>query len=212
MKKIGIVCLILSFLAAALPAAADVIWTPVDEYLSHCDYLRSDRLFIAAGEAGWAEAVDLPADPSVVRKFPNGTEFPVSAICGEGDERYAWIQKYRNPWEDKYYWPDESFIPMKDLVPGYDAAVFEEMHREDLQPFTEEFDFCARETLEVRITPDSPYVLYEKASGNFDGCREGQDFRNCHHVESVYIDGDGNRWVPIKDVFNKPDGWMNIGQ
>ena len=212
MRKIWFLLCVMVLLSGILPAAADVIWTPLDEYLSYCDYPQESRSYIAAGENGWVEAVDLPDDPSGIRKFPNGTEFPVSAICGEGDERYAWIQKYRNPWEDQYLWPDECFIPMKDLVPGYDAGVFEEMHKEDLEPFTDDFDFCGQASLTVRMTPDSPFVSYEITPGRMDGCREGVDFRNYHRVESVYIDEDGDHWVPIKNVFSRPDGWINISE
>ena len=100
---------------------------------------------------------------------------------------------------------------MKDLVPGYDAAVFEEMHREELQPFTDDYDFCAQTVFEVRMTPDSPFVLYEKTPEKLDGCRDGVDFRNYHQAESVYVDGNGDRWVPLKNVFLRQDGWINIG-
>ncbi len=212
MKKTGLLCLVILVLITALPAAADLIWTPLDEYLSKCDYLDGPRSFIAAGEAGWVEAVDLPSSPSSARKFPNGTEFQISGFCGEGDEGWAVFQTYRNPWENEYLWPDEGFVPIKDIVPGYDAAVFEDIHRDELVPFTENFDFCAQETLEVRNTPDSPLVLYEKAPGKLDGCREGVDFRNYHRIESVYVDENGDRWVPIKNVFGRPDGWTNIGR
>ena len=212
MKKIGMFCLIITLLFTALPAAADLIWTPFDEYLSRCDYEDEILTYIAAGEEGWVEAVDLPPDPSVVRTFPNGTEFPVSAYCGEGDDRWARIQSFRDPIENEYYYPNECFIAMKDLVRGFDAAAFEELHRDDLQPFTENFDFCAQTDLEVRITPDADYVLYEIASAKLYGCREEVDFRNCYGIESVYVDGNGDRWVPIKNVFSRPDGWINIGR
>lgn len=212
MKKIGTVCLIIMLLVTAWPAAADLIWTPFDEYLSQCDYSNEIRIFIAAGENGWVEAVDLPTDPSVIRTFPNGTEFPISAFCGEGDDRWARIQSFRDPFENEYYYPNECFISMKDLVRGYDAAVFEELYRDELQPFTEDFDFCSQAALEVRITPDSDYVLYEIDPGIMYGCRDGADFRNYYKVENVYVDKNGDRWVPIKGVFVKQDGWVNIGR
>ena len=203
-------CLVLLLLASALPAAADLIWTPADEYLSQCDYENEILMYIAAGEDGWVEAVDLPLDPDVVRTFPNGTEFSVSVYCGEGEERWARIQVFRDPFENEYYYPNECFIAMKDLVRGFDSAVFEELHRDELQPFTEDFDFCSQTSLEVRITPDSDYVLYETAPSKLYGCREGTDFRNYYHVDSVYTDGNGDRWVPIKNVFERPDGWVNV--
>ena len=212
MKKIGLLSLVIIFLINALPAAADVVWTPVDEFLSKCDYLKVTRSYIAAGETGWVEGIDLPSDPSKVRKFPNGTEFPVSAVCGKGEDRWAVIETYRNPWEGDYLWPDLCFIPMKDLVLGYDAAVFEEMHRDELRPFKEDFDFCAQETLEVRLTPDSAFVLYETAPRKLYGCREVQDFRNYYGIDSVYVDENGDHWVPIKNVFARQDGWVNISR
>ena len=205
------VCLML-FWSVILPAAADVIWTPLDEYLSQCDYAREIRSFIAAGENGWVEAVDLPSDPSFSRKFPNGTEFPVESFCGEGDDRWAVIRSYRKPMGKEYYYPNECFIRMKDLVPGYDAAVFEEMHRDELEPFTEEYDFCTLDSLEVQMTPDSGFALYKIDPKRQDGCPDGMDFRNYHGVESVFIDEGGDRWVPIKNVFSRPDGWVNIGR
>lgn len=212
MKKIGMICLLVMLLVTVLPAAADLIWTPLDEYLSQCDYPDDIRTFIAAGEDGWVEAVDIPTDPVVVRTFPNGLEFPVTAICGEGDDRWARIEVYRDPLENEYYYPNTCFVAMKDLVPGFDAAVFEELHRDELQPFTDEYDFCAQTSLEVRTTPDADYVLYESDPGKLYGCREGADFRNYYSIDSVYVDGNGDRWVPIKNVFNRPDGWINIGR
>ena len=212
MKKLAVLCLMIMLPVTVLPAAADLIWTPLDEYLSHCHYSDEIRTFIAAGENGWVEAVDMPEDPSPVRTFPNGAEFPVTAICGEGDDRWAWIQSFRDPLENQYYYPNSCFIAMKDLVPGFDAVVFEELHREELQPFTEEFDFCGQTALDVRKTPDSDYVMYTSDPGKLYGCRDGVDFRNYYSIGSVYVDGNGDRWVPIKHGFNRPDGWINISQ
>ncbi len=203
---------VMFFLCGVLPAGADLVWTPVDEYLSHCDYPDVIRSFIAAGEDGWVEAVNLPAELSAAGRFPNGTEFLIDVFCGTDDDRWAVIRNYRPPWSAEMFYPDECFVAMKDLVPGYDAVVFEEMHRDELQPFADEFDFCAQDSLEVRMTPDSAFVMYESEPGKLGGCREGDNFRNYHRIESVFIDENGDCWVPLKNVFTRPDGWTNIGK
>ncbi len=213
MKRYGILCvLFMLLLAAVLPAAADVLWTPLDDFLSQCHYLIGLRSFIAAGKDGWIEAVDLPFAPSEIRRFPNGTEFLIETICGKKDDEWAEIRKFRYPWSDKFENSGEVFGAMKDLVQGYDSQVFAEAYRDELQPFEEDFDFCSHEPFEVRMTPDSSLILYEADPQQLWPCRDGQDFKTYYHISAVYVDKNRDRWVPLQDGYLEPGGWINIGQ
>ena len=212
MKNKIILLSFLFILFGMLPsAAADMIWTPLDEYLSHCDYLRTEQLYIAAGPEGWANAVDYPADPAKTIKIPNGMEFMVGVICGEGENRWVWVQNCRYPWEDENYYPD-GFVSMNELVRGYDSAIFEEIRQDEIQPYAEDYDFCGKDLLEVHLTPDDTRVQYSFDPSKEWTCRENRDFRDDHQVDVLYVDSDGDRWVPIRNNDYRPDGWVNIGQ
>ena len=94
MKKVLFLVLLSAVLAGVLPAGADLIWTPLDEYLSHCDY--GDTLsYVVARPQGGAQVIDLPPDGKPVLFAENGSEIVTFAVCGPETDQWVWVKGLR---------------------------------------------------------------------------------------------------------------------
>lgn len=212
MKKVLIIFLLIILAAAVLPAAADVIWTPMDEYLSNCTY-TDEMAFIVADPNGWVPVLDLPPDGKQIGILPNGTEIVTFTFCGPEGEQWSWLKERRLPGKDSFILNQEGFIPSGSLVPAYDTETFVSQHQEEILPFDGEYDFCGSVPFPIMKYPNAGVRIYEMDADHLKGCTTGPDIKEKYHVDRIYTDSEGNRWVTFDLPWGKSFeyGWVNIG-
>lgn len=212
MKKVLFLVLLSAVLAGVLPAGADLIWTPLDEYLSHCDY--GDTLsYVVAGPQGGAQVIDLPPDGKPVLFAENGSEIFTFAVCGPETDQWVWVKGLRRPGETTFHKDDYGFLPMTVLVPAYSSELFTEQHEEEILPFAEDADLCAALPVSIRKYPGSAVEVYEITDTDSSYCGDAAKVRESYGLDRVYTDRDGNRWVRAGLSVFEPfkEGWINIG-
>lgn len=223
MKKYFFVILALVLLAAALSAAADSVWMPMDDYFMDAWKPESDNTcehqvrphYLAAGEKGFVTAVKTPLDQTPVRTYPNGTEFKISFICGKGDKQWGAIEAVRMAGEQTFKedWKGESgYIALSGLVRSYDSEAFKEDHiRELVSAGEDDFDFCSGKEFVLWSAPNSGVQLEYIYSGYIDYLCYGYDGDNLPvKFGAYYRDPEGRAWVEI--TLRRPDehGWYCI--
>jgi len=216
MKNITFFCLLFCLLTTALSAAADGVWTPTDDYFSQTDCKELERnIFIAAGEDGYATAVNNPAKGKTAAVYPNGTEFIVDYLCGTGDERWGTIHQIRLRGENKFTvlpaW-EAVYISQKDLVRAFDTDAFSELHSDRIKPFDpDDFDPCTPQSFVIYSYPGSEVQLLEVTE---DALTEYYCFyfSEDHYLmttERIYTDENGVRWLEIELMKPFVRGWLN---
>ena len=103
MKKTVVFFLMFALLAAVLPAAADSVWMPMDDYFmttwdpssdNTCEYLERP-FYMAAGKDGYVTAVRTPLDRTPLKTYPNGTEFQITFVCGTDNDLWGAVESVR---------------------------------------------------------------------------------------------------------------------
>lgn len=223
MKKNLILLFVFLMLAAVLPAAADSVWMPMDDYFMDTWSPDSDNtcvsqerpFYLAAGENGYVTAVKTPLDPTPVSTYPNGTEFKIAFVCGKGDNLWGTIQAVRKNGEETFTedWRGESgYVAFKDLVRSYDYQAFIEDHIQELSSFgKDDYDLCGGGEFILWQTPNSAVQL-EKVSKDYISymCMElspDSDYRMFRFGAS-YRDPEGRLWVEIKLRQVWEHGWF----
>ena len=223
MRKYGIFCLIILILAVVLPAMADSVWMPMDDYFmdpwkpdsdNTCDF-QERPYYLAAGEKGYVTAVKTPLDQTHINSYPNGTEFKIAFVCGSGNNLWGAVEAVRTNGETvfKEDWQGTSgYISMSDLVRAYDSDAFVEDHRESVYAFDESaYDLCSSGEFVVWETPNSG-VQMEYISQDYLSylCMEFNEEYKPFHFGGFYYDLDGNRWVEVTLRRPSERGWINL--
>ena len=223
MNKNLIFCLVLALLAVVLPAAADSVWTPMDDYFmdswkpesdNSCEY-QVRPYYLAAGENGYVTAVKTPLDKTRVTTHPNGTEFKIAFICGKGNDLWGAVEAIRKNGETVFTedWNGASgYIAMSDLVRSYDSQAFMEDHQSEIHAFAEDgFDFCSGKELVLWSAPNSGVQLHYVNEGylsylcmDYDPDAEYK----MYHYGAFYIDPEGKRWVEVTLRRETENGWL----
>lgn len=210
--------LIFAFIIAvsALPAAADLLWTPSDDYfkraegwfsLDSCE-VQDRQFYLAAGESGYVTAYKTPKDKTPIAAYPNGTEFRIPFICGRGNNLWGTIEAVRFAGQIAFTmdWSGTSgYIPLSDLVLSYDTEAFAANHKDEITPFDEEsFDFCSVDEFVLWKTPDTrvevEYVDHRYLSVICDRLQK---------IGGYYVDPEGNRWIEITVRKQTEHGWFS---
>lgn len=216
MKKITLFCLLFCLLATALSAAADAVWSPVDDYYSSavCKDLER-RIFMAAGEDGYAAAVNDPAEGKTAAVYPNGTEFIVEYLCGTGADLWGAIHQVRLPGKNKFTeipaW-EAVYISQKDLVRAFDTDAFAELHSDRIEPFDpDDFDPCAPHPFVIHSYPGSDVQLFEVTESALTNyyCFYFSEDHYLMTTERIYTDDNGVRWLEIELMKPFVRGWLN---
>ena len=223
MKKISILAVVFCLLLAALPAGADSVWTPMDDYFMDAWDPQSDNTcghesrpyYLAAGEAGYVASIKTPLNMTILNIYPNGTEFKISFICGKGNNLYGAVEAVRMPGKAAFIedWRGESgYIPMKDLIRSFDADAFREAFASDIEPFDgESLDFCGLGEFVLWTAPNSGSQL-EYVDRDYLGylCMDvdpGSGYKMFHFGDS-YTDPDGKVWVELTLRRISEHGWI----
>ncbi len=224
MKKYGLLCLIFLALAAVIPAAADSVWMPMDDYFfetwnpeseNTCES-QTRKIFLAAGEDGYVTAVRTPLDHTELKTYPNGTEFQIDFICGVGDDLWGTVRSVRLPGENVFtedYTGASGYIPRKDLVHAYDSDAFTELHSNSIFGFTDDFNPCE---------PHFPFVIWSYPGSGVQLSLVSDSVLDwfCHdwgwnseyyplQFGPIYYAEDGTRWVHVHQLKPNTFGWLN---
>ncbi len=224
MRKYGIFCLIILILAVVLPAMADSVWMPMDDYFmdtwnpesdSKCEY-QERPVYMAAGADGYVVSVRTPLDPTPVATYPNGTEFRMTFMCGIGDDRWGTIYAVRLPGEKTFnvdYSGSSGYISEKDLVRAYDTDVFSELNSNSIYGFAEKFDPC---------DPLTPFAIWSYPNSGIQMdvvtetmlewlCSAGYDSEYFPiEVDRIYTDKNSVRWLSVHLMKPETFGWLNL--
>ncbi len=216
-------CLLLILFAAVLPAAADSVWMPMDDFFEDTWKPESEntcvslhrQMFMAAGESGFVTAVRTPLDLTPVASYPNGTEFLVNFMCGVGKDRWGTIRAVRLPGETLFkedYAGKSGYIPEKDLVQAFDADAFSELYADEISPYSQDdFNVCKPNPFAIWTYPGSGVQL--------DVITESILKYYCHdfdpeyfpiRMDRIYTDPDGVRWVGVEAGRPLCRGWLNL--
>lgn len=220
MKKIAILCISFLILTSAISAAADSVWTPMDDYFRDTWTRENDNtctpetrpFYLAAGERGYVTAVKTPLDQTKIKTYPNGTEFKISFVCGKGNDLWGTIEAVRMPGEITFKedWRGESgYIAFGDLVRSYDSDAFTEDHISELVSAGEDdFDFCAGNEFVLWTAPNSGVQLEYVDKNYLDYlCMEYDSGYRPYHFGAFYRDPDGKRWVEVELRRITEHGW-----
>ena len=222
MKKLLLFCLLLFVFAAVIPAAADSVWMPSDEYFYGTWDPASDttctnvdrRIFMAAGENGFVTAVRTPLDRTPINSYPNGTEFIADFICGIGDDQWGTIRSVRKPGEQTFtedYTGKSGYISMNELVYAYDTYAFSELHSGSIYSFSETFNICEPYyPFAIWTYPDSGVQLNVVTDDTLNWfCHEYQPEYFPIKFDRVYYAEDGSHWLSVKMTKPYAYGWLH---
>jgi len=187
-------------LALALPALADVIYEPEDDfYRDHakeCSY--ENRFYLTNGPEGYVTAYTSPVSDRAVVNTANGTETLVSYVW-EGGWGLATLQA-EGEWV-------EAWLPMEEMVPVYDSRAFMADHSEELtsrdEPLT--LDLTGLPKLVLWPYPGAEKIYTTLDLEGIDGwmAEEGQlDFT------LTYEDAAGRSWGYIGYLYGMRDKWV----
>ena len=197
---------LLTLLALAVPASADVLWSPSDNpfYDAHwesCEY--EGRSYYANGKKGFVTLWDAPGGSTVRVQYRNGETL--------------WVgYTYHGEWALVSWrggcWDSSGWVPLKDLYLVYDHISFEEEYGDRFQAYNGEFAdydgkagdefwfweypnaYEPRET--KRLTHEMLYALL--GTSNEVPC--------C--ISKVYVDGNGQTWGYVEWLYHYRDFWI----
>ena len=219
--KTHFLIIVFLLITVVLPAAADSIWTPVDDYFMETWDPNSDNtcgaesrpFYMAAGEQGYVTAVQTPLNRMELNIYPNGTEFKIAFICGKGKDLWGAVEAVRLNGETTFtedWYGHSGYIAMNELVRAYDSEVFQEMNCNSLYgAYDELFDFCSAEEIVLWSYPNSGIQLeyLDKSYMEYLCMDFGTDYR-MYHYGPYYVDQDGNTWIEVTLRSATEEGWF----
>ena len=223
MKNLIMLAVVFVLMAACLPASADSVWMPMDDYFmdtwnpesdNTCDF-QERAYYLAAGESGYVTAVKTPLDQTPINSYPNGTELKITFVCGKGDNLWGAVEAVRPNGQIEFTedWQGQSgYIAFSDLVRSYDWQAFSEDHQNEIHPFDESgYDFCSAGEFVLWQAPNSGVHL-EYVSEDYVGymCMDldpSYDYR-MFRFGSTYVDPAGDRWVEVTLRRETEHGWF----
>lgn len=221
MKKLC--CLLLMIFAVVLPAAADSVWMPMDDYFMDTWKPESDntceslarQMFMASGKDGFVTAVRTPMDPAPLKTYPNGTEFLMNFMCGIGNERWGTVRAVRLPGETVFkedYSGKSGYISQKELIRSFDADAFSEVFADEIRPYDrDDFNVCKPNPFVVWSYPNSGVQLEVITEGILQYyCHEFYPEYFPIHMDRIYTDPAGVRWVRVEAGRPLYRGWLNL--
>ncbi len=202
MKRIAVLLLVLVFgLVLALPALADVIFEPEDDYFKkhreECSYVN--RNYYSDGEGGSVTFYRAPDSKKEAATVPNGELFHVDFVWnGDGSGAWALAYNHNAKGEGKVGW-----APMTQLRVQYDA-----------ESFREEFGGEIRETEEALKLGDCPklrrwpYPCAAAPTGTFEWNSNWSAPEEPLVFNNVYEDPSGLRWGYVGYLYGARDFWV----
>ena len=206
MKRIAVLLLTLVFgLVLALPALADVIFEPEDDFFKkhreECGYVN--RNYYSDGEGGSVTFYRAPDGKKEAAAVPNGELFHVDFVWnGDGSGAWALAYNHNAKGEGKVGW-----APMTQLRVQYDAESFREEFGGEIRELSE------GEALPLKDFPKMqlwPYPCAAAPDNCFDwsGKKDWGDPAEPLTFRTVYEDPSGLRWGYVGYLYYIRDRWV----
>ena len=181
-------------LSAAVPACADVIWEPEDEfYQAHWEECtRVNRGYTLAGAGGSVELWSAP-DGTVLKKLENGGARNIAYCWTDGGTEWGYTE-----WglDDR----DPGWVRMEDMKLIYDSQEFMKDHSEEI------------ETVDP-ITVDFRSVkLFPYPNGPESRATVMNDLEESIQFETVYTDEAGLRWGYVAYQYGIRQRWICLDE
>lgn len=178
-------------LALAVPAFADVIWIPEDEFFRSHECDRVDRPYETAGLDGKVTVFSEPGGREV-SALKNGKQVTI---------QYTWEGNGAS-WGYLSYWDGEQtiegWIPMDDMTQVYDSQSFFSDYAEEIQ-----------ETDPVPVDFHEA-VLYSYPNGPVvSTLKEDRDYQSFDELfTQIYTDKEGLRWSYVGYYMGRQSSWI----
>ena len=194
MKKWISLCL-LAVCLLTVPAMADLIWEPDDDfYSSHrdqCDYLG--RSYYVNGPQGGTALWRKEPGGGHVRVLENGTRLYIS---------FTYTDQAGTVWGVTEYGGGTGWVDMEDLLLIYDNQSFTEEHEAEFSPYDDSFrELCTSEDRRVIIWT---YPGSGEINCDFDAL--SQDY-SALQPDVTWTDGEGRVWGRI-GYYMAARGWV----
>ena len=207
MKRLFVFLLtLLTLLALAAPAYADIMWEPndnsfYDRHRSQCEY--ENRSYYANGKEGFVTMWDAPNGSMVRAQFENGEKLRIYFI-------------YKGSYGLAAYWTDgketSGWVPMAELELVYDYISFEEEYADRITAYNGEFAAYSGdvETVNFYEYPGAPEVSRSYPTsgqgdvlGNLTGTSDNRSY-----ISSIFIDEDGRTWGYVNYMYGHLNSWF----
>lgn len=190
------------FFALAIPAFADVLWTPqnsfYERHFDECTYVG--RSYLANGEAGYVTLHSSPGGLTQIANVANRTKLFVGYTWEEAEGVYWAVAEYAEQDSSGKYTSRSGWIPLDDLALVYDAVCFEE----DNGALFSAYDGCGDGLTSV--------CLYTYPGGVLCGTlREEKNYMSFSDAfQNLYTDDNGRRWTYIGYYLGRQNAWVCI--
>ena len=196
-RLLVLLLIFLTLVATALPAFADVVWVPKNDFhrkhQEECVYHNRD--YLTNGENGYVTVKTAPNSYSEVTNLVNGTRF-----CVE----YIWTEEDGTQWgigsEAGKYNAEKGWVKLSDLSMVYDYICFEEDHGHEFADYDGSGDEL--EKAYVYTYPGGVFCGYIKQSKSFKPFAEAFQY--------LYTDENGLRWTYVKYYIGEQNCWLCI--
>ena len=203
----AVLCVLLAVLTC-VPALADVIWEPHDDFYHkefvNCDYVG--RSYTANGQGGTVAVMKEPGSSKTVATVNNGSTFYVS---------FSYTDKSGAVWGVVEFSVDASgsvspaygggttgWVRMSDLELVYDYISFDEEHRSEFKPYTGGYDvFKDINELVFWSYPGSGVIVSTETKPQIDEYFE---------LTTTYTDGNGKLWGFVSYYYGLKNVWVCI--
>lgn len=203
---------LLTLLALAAPAYADVMWEPsansfYDRHRDQCAY--ENRGYYANGPEGFVTLWDAPNGGVVRSQFENGETLWVYFL-------------YENSWALTAYWTDgkeiSGWMPLSDLEREYDYTCFAEEYADRITAYNGEFsDYDGdAEAVNFYEYPGAPEISQSWGRGagsqwnvldNLTGTPDSPSY-----ISSIFVDEDGLTWGYVNYMYGHLNSWFCLDQ
>lgn len=180
-KSVMFLMAVACWLVCTLPARADVIWEPQDDfYAQHqrdCEHVN--RTFTANGPDGEVIVYKSPENPTVVDTWENGYSARISFVYTDKDGIEWGI------YED-YKTDEGGWVPMAYMTVVYDYICFQEDYGEQI----------VEESGKIPTMYAGQTIYYWSYPGS-ENCFEGvlpEDEEGLPEYSKTYVDESGNQW------------------
>ena len=206
MKRIWTFLLTITLLTAlAVPARADVLWSPMDNpfYEQHHSELDTViRYFLANGEEGFVTLWDAPNGSRVTAQYENGERLLVYYTYGD------WALITVRGRTDSGEWTETNgWTRLSDLSLIYDCTSFREEYASEIHSYRDErslFDGSA-ETVNFYEYPGAAEVKDQMEPAKFQEIlTEGA----AQVIDSVFTDEEGHTWGYIPRYMFVRESWL----
>jgi len=197
-KLFALTLTLLTVLALAVPAQADIVWEPIgnsfyDAHRDGCKFV--DRTYLTNGPQGYVTLRKAPGAAEEVYSVPNGESVYVGwSFPMNGAEWGAF--EYGLPKGDGWEWKS-GWAPMTELALIYDSTAFAEDHEAEFR----EYDGSGDALTKVCLYSYPGGVLQD----TLEESREYMPFSEA--FQHLYTDENGHCWSYVGYYMGHRDAW-----